>query len=187
MGRARQVRVELYSQTFLDRLAVARLHGAGRGPGGAARPGSAFPADPERREVIAVPGRALPSLRKRARYPEVGLHPTAAKARGIANGDWVSIETPESRVRARARLNDDLDPRVVVAEHGWWQGCLELGETGYGPFGPTATINLLIGTAVRDPVSGTPSLRSYLCEIRPIAQEEKQDTAYATAPERSHT
>ncbi len=63
--------------------------------------------------------RALPSLRKRALYPEVELHPAAARARGIAAGEWVRIETPEGSVRARARLNDSLDPRVVVGEHGW--------------------------------------------------------------------
>jgi anaerobic selenocysteine-containing dehydrogenase len=83
----------------------------------------------------------------------------------------VSIETPDGSVRARARLNDNLDPRVVVGEHGWWQACDELGAPGYDPFGPWSTnFNLLIGTAVRDPVSGTASHRSYLCEIRPAAE-----------------
>ena len=96
------------------------------------------------------------------------LHPIAAEARGIAPGDWVAIETPEGSVRARARLNDSLDPRVVVGEHGWWQGCSEAGAPGYDPFGPQgANFNLLIGSAALDPVSGTASHRSYLCEIRP--------------------
>src|SRR5262249_51801510 len=109
--------------------------------------------------------------------PEVELHHTAAEAHGIAEGDWVSIETPEGSVRARARLNADLDPRVVVGEHGWWQGCAELGAPGYDPFGPTgANFNLLIGTAARDPVSGTASHKSYLCEIRPIEQEQVSGT-----------
>jgi anaerobic selenocysteine-containing dehydrogenase len=45
----------------------------------------------------------------------------------VANGDWVSIETPEGSVRVRARLNDSLDPNVVVGEHGWWQACAEIG------------------------------------------------------------
>jgi len=111
--------------------------------------------------------RVLPSLRKRAPNPEVELHPSAARARGVANGDWVAIETPEGRVRARARLNDSLDPRVVVGEHGWWQACMEIGAPGYDPFGPDgANFNMLIGTATLDPVSGTEPLRSYLCEIR---------------------
>jgi anaerobic selenocysteine-containing dehydrogenase len=114
--------------------------------------------------------RALPSLRKRALGPEVELHPAAAQARGIANGDWVSIATPEGSVRARARLNANLDPRVVVGEHGWWQACAEIGAPGYDPFGPDgANFNLLIGSTALDPVSGTASHRSYLCEIRPAA------------------
>jgi anaerobic selenocysteine-containing dehydrogenase len=110
---------------------------------------------------------ALPSLRKRAPDPEIELHPAAAQARGIGNGDWVAIETPEGLVRARARLNDSLDARVVVGGHGYWQACAVLGMPSRDPFGPeSANINLLIGTAVRDPVSGTASHRSYLCEIR---------------------
>ena len=111
--------------------------------------------------------RALPSLRKRALYPEIALHPAAARDRGVANGDWVSIETPEGRVRARARFNDNLDPRVVVGEHGWWQACRALDAPGYDPFGPDgANLNLVIGGTVLDPISGTASHRSYLCEIR---------------------
>ena len=50
-------------------------------------------------------------------------------------------------MRARARLNEHLDPRVVVGEHGWWQACPELRAPGYDPFGPLgANFNLLIGT-----------------------------------------
>jgi anaerobic selenocysteine-containing dehydrogenase len=109
--------------------------------------------------------RALP-VRKRA-APRSGASSAAAQVRGVANGDWVSIETPEGRVRARARLNDSLDLDVVVGEHGWWQACAEIGAPGYDPFGPGgANLNLIIGTAVLDPVSGTASHRSYLCEIR---------------------
>ena len=111
--------------------------------------------------------RALPSLRRRALDPEVALHPTAAKERGIGNGDWVAIETPEGSVRARARLSEELDRRVVIGEHGWWQGCAAIGAPGYDPFGPDgANLNLLIGSAVLDPVSGTASHRAYLCEVR---------------------
>jgi anaerobic selenocysteine-containing dehydrogenase len=114
--------------------------------------------------------RALPSLRRRALDPEVLVHPAAAQARGIAQGDWVAIETPHASVRARAHLDADLDPRVVVGEHGWWQGCAELNVPGYDPFGQEgANFNLLIGNEARDPISGTASIRAYLCEIRPVA------------------
>jgi anaerobic selenocysteine-containing dehydrogenase len=167
-------RVELYSQTFLDH-GYAPLPDFSEPPiGPVARPDLAarFPlilTSAKSSLFCQTQHHALPSLRKRAPHPEVGLHPAAAQARGVANGDWVSIETPEGSVRARARLNADLDPRVVVGEHGFWQGCAELGAPGYDPFGPMgANYNLLIGTAAFDPVSGTASHRSYLCEIRPV-------------------
>jgi anaerobic selenocysteine-containing dehydrogenase len=98
------------------------------------------------------------------------VHPAAASARGIANGDWVAIETLEGSVMARARYNDSLHPDVVVGEHGWWQGCAAIGAPGYEPFASTgANLNLLIGAQTLDPVSGTASHKSYLCEIRSVA------------------
>jgi anaerobic selenocysteine-containing dehydrogenase len=111
--------------------------------------------------------RALPSLRKRARHPEVELHPETAAARGISPGSWVAVETTAGAMRARARLNDNLDPRVVVGEHGWWQDCKELGLSGYDPFSPEgANFNRTVDASIRDPISGTPSHRANLCEIR---------------------
>lgn len=72
--------------------------------------------------------------------------------------------------RARARLNDQLDPRVAGGTRGSWQACAEIGAPGYHPFGPTgANFNLLVDAAALDPVSGTASHRGYLCEVRPVA------------------
>lgn len=113
--------------------------------------------------------RALPSLRRHARDPEVELHPAAAAERDIGPGDWVTIETPEGRIRARARLDESLEPRVVCGQHGWWQACPEIGAPGYDPFGPDgANFNLLIGNAAIDPISGSVPHRAYLCQIRRV-------------------
>ena len=168
-------KVELYSQTFLDH-GYAPLPEFTEPPvGPLARPDLAarFPlvlTSAKPTLFCQTQHRALPSLRKRALYPEVDLHPQAAQARGIAAGDWVSVETPEGSVCARARLNENLDPRVVVGEHGWWQPCTDLHAPGYDPFGPLgANFNLLIGSKAVDPVSGTASHRSYICEIRRAA------------------
>jgi anaerobic selenocysteine-containing dehydrogenase len=168
-------KVELYSQTFLEHGYAPLPEFAEPQIGPVARPDLAarFPlvlTSAKSTLFCQTQHRALPSLRKRALGPEVELHPTTAEARDIANGDWVSIETPEGRVRARARLNDSLDPRVVVGEHGWWQPCAEIGAPGYDAFGPGgANYNLLIGSTTLDPVSGTASHRAYLCEIRRAA------------------
>jgi anaerobic selenocysteine-containing dehydrogenase len=111
--------------------------------------------------------RGLPSLRRQAMEPEVELHPAAAAARGIGSGDWVRIETPAGSVRARARLNDSLQPDVVCGQHGWWQAAPEIGAPGYDPFSADgANFNLLIGNDAFDPVSGSVPHRAYLCELR---------------------
>ena len=113
--------------------------------------------------------RGVPSLRKRNPDPTIELHPDSAAARGIVSGDWVKIETPEGSIRMRAKLNANLDPRVVVGEHGWWQACEALGSPQYDPFSSDgANLNLLIGTAVLDPISGTAPHKSYLCEVQAL-------------------
>ena len=111
--------------------------------------------------------RGLTSLRRRAPHPEVELHPDTAAARGIAAGDWITVETPTGSMRAQAHLNRSLDSRVIVGEHGWWQGSEELGLPGYDPFSPTGSnFNATIDPALRDPISGTPNHRANLCEVR---------------------
>ncbi|MGE0725951.1 MAG: molybdopterin dinucleotide binding domain-containing protein, partial [Alphaproteobacteria bacterium] len=169
----RSRKVELWSEEFLD-------HGHGALPdfaepalGPVARPdlASRFPlvltcAKPSL--FCQTQHRALPSLRKRAPHPEVELHPATAAARGIAAGAWVRVETPRGAMRVRARLNEALDPRVVVGEHGWWQSCAELGEPGYPMYGAgNANFNATVDATVRDPISGTPSHRANLCEVTP--------------------
>jgi anaerobic selenocysteine-containing dehydrogenase len=113
--------------------------------------------------------RGIPSLRKLSRDPEAELHPKAAAERGISQGDWLRIETPHGSVRARARLNESLDPRVVVGQHGWWQACDEIGAPGYDPFSEDgANLNLIVSNTAIDPVSGSVPHRSYVCQIRAL-------------------
>lgn len=110
--------------------------------------------------------RAIPSLRRRGLDPQVELHPDTADSRGIKMGDWVRIETPEGSVRARAKLNDSLDPNVVCGQHGWWQACDEIGAPGYDPFGPDgANLNLIFSHTAVDPISGTVPHRGYMCNV----------------------
>jgi anaerobic selenocysteine-containing dehydrogenase len=114
--------------------------------------------------------RALPSLRRLALDPEVELHPQAAAERNIAAGDWVRIETPLGSVRARARLNQSLQPNVVCGQHGWWQRCDEIGAPGFDPFSAEgANLNIIIGNDAIDPISGSVPHRAYLCQIQRAA------------------
>ncbi len=110
--------------------------------------------------------RSIPSLRARALHPELEMHPEAAAARDIVAGSWVMLKTPVGAMRARARLNDKLDPRVVVGEHGWWQACDELGEPGHDPFSVDGSnFNATVDATRRDPIGGTPAQRGNVCQV----------------------
>ena len=113
--------------------------------------------------------RQIASLRKSAPDPQLEIHPATAEARGIAGGDWVSLDTPRGSVRARAKLNASLDPGVVVAQHGWWQACDELGLPGYPPYGPdSANLNLVLPQTPSDPISGSSPMRATVCDVSPV-------------------
>jgi anaerobic selenocysteine-containing dehydrogenase len=126
--------------------------------------------------------RGLPGLRSRAPDPIVELHPETAAAKGIAAGDWVRIETPVSAVRARAKMNDSLDPQVVCGQHGWWQACEEIGAPAYDALkAEGANYNLLIDHKAVDPISGSAPLRAYLCNIARVDEGPLETTAIKRA------
>jgi anaerobic selenocysteine-containing dehydrogenase len=113
--------------------------------------------------------RTIPALRRGAPDPLVELHPAAASARGIDDADWVAIETPLGAVRARAKLNANLDERVVIGQHGWWAPCPELDLPGYPPLGPdSANLNLVLAQTPADPIGGSSPLRAAVCELRKL-------------------
>ncbi|MFC5731402.1 MULTISPECIES: molybdopterin-containing oxidoreductase family protein [Nocardioides] len=110
--------------------------------------------------------RQVAALRKSAPDPQVEMHPSTAADRGIAAGDWVSIDTPHGSVRARAKLSASLDPQVVFGQHGWWEACDELGLPGYPPYGPdSANLNLVLRQTPSDPISGSSPMRASVCEV----------------------
>jgi len=109
--------------------------------------------------------RQLPWLRELHPEPTVEIHPQTAAREGIAEGDWVIIESPRGRARQRARLFPGLDPRVVSAEHAWWFP--ERNEPGHG--WDESNINLLTDDSREhcDPAMGSAPVRTLLCRIYP--------------------
>lgn len=110
--------------------------------------------------------RGLPALRRREPDPMIEIHPDAAGARGIADGDWVRIATPHGETRARARFKKNLDLRVVSATAGWWQACEDLDLPGFDATAEAgANFNAMVGNEAVDPISGSVPHRSYLCQV----------------------
>jgi anaerobic selenocysteine-containing dehydrogenase len=86
---------------------------------------------------------------------------------GIAENEWVVLETINGKVRLKAKLNKFIHPRVVATQHGWWQGCEPLGLPDYDPLSPNgANVNLILSARLRDPISGAVAHRSQRCRIR---------------------
>jgi anaerobic selenocysteine-containing dehydrogenase len=104
------------------------------------------------------------SLRKRHPDPLVEINPETAARLGISDGDWVSVETPQAKVRLKAKLFEGIAPDVVNAEHAWWYP--EAAPSDYR--WKESCIGLLFGDDHFDPDSGAEPLKSYLCRIAPV-------------------
>ncbi|MFW9988546.1 MAG: molybdopterin-dependent oxidoreductase, partial [Candidatus Odinarchaeota archaeon] len=107
--------------------------------------------------------RMISWLREIRPDPIVEIHPKTARKHNIYEGDWIWIESPRGRVKQRAKLNSGIDPRVIVAEHGWWYPEVKSSDHGWD----TSNINLLTDNSYEsmDPVMGATSLRVLLCNI----------------------
>ncbi|KKL15235.1 hypothetical protein LCGC14_2507620, partial [marine sediment metagenome] len=107
--------------------------------------------------------RMIPWLREIRPDPIVEIHPETAKKHDIQEGDWVWIESRRGRAKERAKLNTGIDPRVIVAEHGWWYPEIKSSDHGW----ETSNINLLTDNSHEsmDPVMGATNLRVLLCNI----------------------
>jgi anaerobic selenocysteine-containing dehydrogenase len=75
--------------------------------------------------------RNVPYLREVLPFPTLHIHPETARERGIENGDWVIVESPHGSMRIKAEIIPGIRPDTVMALHGWWQGCSELGLAGF--------------------------------------------------------
>ncbi|MFC2019522.1 molybdopterin-dependent oxidoreductase, partial [Chloroflexota bacterium] len=108
-------------------------------------------------------GRQISTLRDARPEPVISLNPETAAGLGIDDGDWVYIETMRGRIRQRARLDADLDPRVVHADYAWWFP--EKGANGlYG----WAESNINILTDDKLPYNremGSPNMRGIFCKV----------------------
>jgi anaerobic selenocysteine-containing dehydrogenase len=95
----------------------------------------------------------IPSLIKAENEGFVDLHPEDARAQNIAAGQWLTVSTPRGYIRMKARISEAVHPGVVRIAWGW------------GEVDPEANLNNLTDDDRRDPVTGTPSNRSFMCRI----------------------
>jgi len=93
--------------------------------------------------------RNLPSLRKLVPEPLIEINPETASSLSITDGDLVEVESLRGSIKVRARLTEDVHPKIVAMQHGWDE----------------ANANILTDDEARDPISGYPGFRSVMCRI----------------------
>jgi anaerobic selenocysteine-containing dehydrogenase len=114
--------------------------------------------------------RMIPWLRECHPDPMIDIHPDTAKKHGIKEGDWVYIETPRGRIKQRARMLPGMHPQVVCIQHGWWFPEIKTPDHGWN----LSNSNILTDNDPKtlDIAFGASNLRTLLCKIYPVKQEE---------------
>jgi anaerobic selenocysteine-containing dehydrogenase len=109
--------------------------------------------------------------RKVSPFPLLQIHPTTASDFNLADGDWVSVETPDATGRCKLKLT--VTPKTgkgtVRTGMGWW-----LPEAA-GPERGALDVNVNAALSYDgpwDPVTGSADTRGLPCRITPIPNSE---------------
>lgn len=106
--------------------------------------------------------RNAPFIREIYPVPEIWLNPVTASDCGVAQGDWVWIESPRGRIRARARVTEGIPPRIVYMERFWNPETVNSPTHGWREM----NVNLLSkNDAPFNDVVGTYTLRGYQVRV----------------------
>jgi anaerobic selenocysteine-containing dehydrogenase len=102
--------------------------------------------------------------------PNLLIHPGTARALGLADGDWVTVETlgGSSPCRLRAKFSGATQPDVVSTGMGWWR------PSAAGPEHGALDININAALSYAgpfDPASGSVDARGLLCRVRAAGVE----------------
>ena len=88
--------------------------------------------------------------------PTVALHEQDAASLGITAGEMVRVQTPRGSVKMQADVTDRVRPGHIIIAWGW------------GEVHQDYNLNLLTDDHHRDPVTSTPSNRSFMCSLKKV-------------------
>ena len=97
--------------------------------------------------------RVVPGLLKNEAGCVVDIHPTDAEKEQVDDGDWVQIETPKGVIEMKAKISQVVHQGSVRIAWGW------------GDYNPRYNLNSLTDDERRNPITGTPSNRTFMCRI----------------------
>lgn len=111
--------------------------------------------------------RAVPWLREIFPEPLVEINPRTARELGIADGDWVYVESPKGKITQKAVVTEIVHPQVVCSNHDFWfpEASQTLPELG-GVFESNHNILTFNDPSQGyDPLNGCPQLRGFLVKV----------------------
>lgn len=88
------------------------------------------------------------------------IHPETARLLGIGNGDYVWVESPYGK--AKAKVTARIHPEVVCAQHGF--GHWKLGRQAEGRGAGFGDLN----TIAYDPISGQALHKEVCVRVRKV-------------------
>jgi anaerobic selenocysteine-containing dehydrogenase len=107
--------------------------------------------------------RWMKGLREEEPTPVCRIHPDAACAADIHDGDVVQVETKQGHMVQTAHLTDQIRPDTVLAAYGWWfpEENLKDDESWC-----RSNYNMLTETKRLGKAFGTPDLKGIPCRIK---------------------
>ncbi|MFD4633974.1 molybdopterin-dependent oxidoreductase [Streptomyces sp. NPDC058284] len=113
--------------------------------------------------------RQLPTTARRYREPRVTIHPRAAEALEVGDGDQVEIYRDPERpgVVMAVNVSDAVAPDVIVADAGWWYP----GEADIAA-ATRSSVNRITSGERRDKYMGSAMLRGLPVGLRPAVAAE---------------
>jgi anaerobic selenocysteine-containing dehydrogenase len=107
-------------------------------------------------------------LRRRSPSPKIFIHPEDAERDGLADGDWVRLETPTGQVSAKLSIQASMLPGHLRVPHGWWypelRGTAELA----GAFVSSDAVLCPDGDEHLDREQGIPHFKGFPGRLVPI-------------------
>jgi anaerobic selenocysteine-containing dehydrogenase len=96
------------------------------------------------------------------------LHPDDAAARGLVDGDVVSVTSAVGRIEVPVEISDEIRPGVVAIPHGWGHDVPGVGwSTAAANAG--ANTNLLTDASLVDRLSGNAALNATMVSVEAAA------------------
>ncbi|MDO9040986.1 MAG: molybdopterin-dependent oxidoreductase [Desulfocapsaceae bacterium] len=100
--------------------------------------------------------RTIPALLKDEEGCVVDIHSVDAAPQQIEDGDPLQITTPKGTITMRARVSSVVHPGSIRIAWGW------------GDYNHACNLNTLTDDAVRNPITGTPGQRTFMCRVEKV-------------------